>query len=52
MLHVGHNIAELMQLTETFMPLLDKHEPKKLNFIQENNATFTTKILKKTIVLH
>ena len=50
LLNVNLNNAELSEMTETLMSLLDKHAPKKQKYIRANNANFITKCLRKAIM--
>ena len=43
LLNVDNNNAELAQLTNTVLSILDKHEPIKRKFIHANNYAFMTK---------
>ena len=50
LLKIDLNNADLSEFTETFLLILDKHVPKKQNFIRTNNSNFVTKNLRKAFM--
>ena len=50
LLKIDLNNAELSEFTEIFLSILDKHAPKKQNFIRANNSNFVTENLRKAIM--
>ena len=50
LLKIDLNIADLLEFTEIFLSILDKHAPKKRKFIPANDYNFVTKNLRKAIM--
>ena len=50
LLKIYLNNAELSEVTEIFLPILDKYIPKKQKFRRANNSNFVTKNLRKAIM--
>ena len=50
LLKIDLNNAELLEFTETFQSILDKHAPKTETFVRANNSNFVTKNIRKAIM--
>ena len=50
LLKIDLNNVNLSEFTEIFLSLLDKHAPKKQNFLRAKSSNFATKNLMKVIM--